>query len=346
MKRRAGFGVMLGLLVFASANAATPILGGDFENAATAWTFSGRAGGFSGIVTQGQCFSSNDTTGIVFEGVRAGIVRTDRAATPGAAGIMTSAPFSAGIGVAFKALTETVDGRRYPDMPVDFTVRVLADDGAPLSVSSLTTSVVALAPDCYTYPVNGAFRTHYIDTRRFTGRQIRIQFEQSSRVVGAGLFTLVDEVVRLDAEDSQVLTDRPRAVAGVSRSGSGRLRLDSSLSTDPADVPLEYFWNVEGESFRREGAFPCIDDLAPGAYQAALVVSNGLYLDTDTVRFVVRPAAEAEVEVDDGVTEEELDAQEKAALTFDGDVSLDCSDSADPGADDETEEEEDPDSTA
>lgn len=317
------------------AAAATLLSGGDFESGASSgWSFSGRAGGFAGVVASGECYSANDTTGIVFQGVRAALIRSDRSATPGSSGILTSAPFTAGTGVAFKALTETRDGSRYPDMPVEFTVRILGADGSVRSAAPVNTRVVALAPGCYEYPVNGAFSTHYVDTRRFTGQQVRIQFEQSSLVRGAGLFTLVDEVVRLDAEDSQALPDRPHAVAGVSRSGSGRLRLDGSLSSDPAGMTLEYFWTVAGEPFRREGAFPCIDDLEPGDYQAALVVDNGLYMDADELHFVVRPRPVEATEPENGDSEAELDALEREALIHGGAGSLDCSDSGSDDGDD------------
>lgn len=314
------------LFLCAPAAAVTPIDGGDFEDGVFRdWAGSGHNGGFAALVGEGECFSGNDTTGLVLSGNYAALLRSDQTASHGSTGVLTSAPFTAGIGVAFSALTETLHASRYPDMPVDFRVRILSTDGVELAAVGLVTSVVGLSPDCYQYPVNGAFSTHYVDTRRFAGQQVRIQFVQSSRVRGAGLFTLVDDVIRLDEDDSQFLPDRPRAVAGVSTSGSGRLRLDGSLSTDPADLTLAFSWRVEGESFTRDGEFPCIDDLEPGKYQAALVVDNGLYIDADTIHFVV--------------PEEDADSDELVETIIGG--AEDCSDSDDGDADEEDESEED-----
>lgn len=281
--------------------AVTPLPDGDFESGAlSGWTASARNGGVAGVATEGNCFSSFDTSGLVLAGNHAGLLRSNRPADADSTALLTSAPFSAGIGVAFSALTETIDAGRVPDMPVHFTVRILdAESGTELSATALATAVVALSGDCYQHPVNGAFHTHFIDTRAHLGRAVRIQFSQSSKVRHAGLFTLVDDVVRLDAEDAQVLPDRPRAVAGVSRSGDGRLRLDASLSTDPARMPLTHAWRIAGEGADRAGEFPCIDDLEPGRYQATLVVDNGLYENADTVDFVVREPRQDDDQDDD-----------------------------------------------
>ncbi len=327
-------------LTSCAATAVTPLDDGDFESGALAgWSSSGRLGGFAAVVTEGECFSSFDTTGLVLSGNHAGLVRAGRPAEPGSTGTLTSRPFTAGIGVAFSALTETIEAARLPDMPVNFSVRILdAESGAELAAVGLSTAVVPLTGACHQHPVNGAFRTHYVDTRRFTGRAIRIQFSQSSKVRRAGLFTLVDDVVRLDAEDSQVLPDRPRAVAGVSRSGGGRLRLDGSRSSEPSQMVLSFQWTIDGEAFTRDGEFPCIDDLDPGDYRATLVVSNGLHLDADTVGFVVRePVESGDDDDDDGDGEGDDEETTDALLSGEGDSSapFDCSDSPTNGADDD-----------
>ncbi len=309
---------MVTITMSPAAPAATPLADGDFESGSLAgWSASSRLDGVAGVVTQGECFSDFDTTGIVFAGNHAGLIRGNADGDPDSAGMLTSAPFTAGIGVAFRALTERIEGARLPDMPVSFSVRILdAEAGTELAAVGLTTSVVSLAGACHERPANGAFTTHYVDTRRFSGRSVRIQFTQSPVVRRAGLFTLVDDVVRLDAEDSQVLPDRPRAVAGVSRSSSGRLRLDGSRSTEPSRMVLTHRWRVAGEAFERAGEFPCIDDLAPGRYQATLVVSNGLHVDADSIDFVIREP----VPVDD---ESEADDDAGDAADPDGDLPKD-----------------------
>lgn len=321
------------ILTSSTATALTPLDDGDFESGALAgWSSSGRLGGFAAVVSEGECFSSFDSTGLVLSGNHAGLVRAGRPAEPGSTGLLTSRPFTAGIGVAFKALTETIDAGRLPDMPVNFSVRILdAASGAELAAVGLVTAVVPLNGDCYQHPVNGPFSTHYIDTRRFTGRDIRVRFSQSSRVRRAGLFTLVDDVARLDAEDAQVLPDRPRAVAGVSRSASGRLRLDGSRSTEPSRMLLSHRWTIDGESFTRDGEFPCIDDLEPGDYRATLVVRNGLHIDADAVSFVIRNP----VEPDDGDGEDDVDDAESEAVDDDlpKDIGVDDGSDGLPGGD-------------
>jgi hypothetical protein len=333
----------------AVAHSATPLPGGDFESGSLAgWEGSGNLGGFVAVADRGTCFSSFDTSGIVLPGNYSALIRAGRESEPGSTGVLTSAPFTAGIGVVFSALTESIRSANLPEMPVEFTVRILSADGNPLSAVGLKTAVVELNGGCYEYPVNGAFSTHYIDTRKFTGTQIRIQFMQTSKVRRAGLFTLVDDVIRLDAEDAQVLPDRPRAVAGFSRSGSGRLRLDGSLSSDPTGLFLTHIWTLEGEHYWREGEFPCIDDLEPGAYQAALVVTNGVHQDADTLHFVVQPEPppvpgdgggdENGSEAESATESETGDSDEQETLIVDNDILIqDCSDSPTEVIDDDVE---------
>ncbi len=312
------------MIISGFAQAITPLPNGGFESGSLqGWTASGKDGGFASVVGQGDCFSSNDTTGIIFSENYAALLRSNQGSSVGSTGVLTSAPFTAGIGVAFKALTETFSGGDFPDMPVNFTVRIVSTDGAPLSATGLVTSVVELEHGCPGLPANGAFSTHFVGTRPFAGQQIRLEFMQSSRIRRAGLVTLIDDVVRFDTGDSQILPNRPTASTGISQSSSGRLRLDGSLSSDPADLTLEYSWTVRGEAFQREGEFPCIDDLEPGSHQATLVVDNGSYTDADTLYFVVSEPVEPEE--DPGDDDAEFD-EEETSNTRDGEFTLDCSD--------------------
>lgn len=315
------------------AAALTPLPGGDFESGTlSGWTAGGAAGGFAALAAEGNCFSGNDTSGIELAGNYAALVRAGRESGPESTGLLTSAPFEAGIGIAFSALTETFAGADLPAMPVDFRVRILGGDGSLLREVVLATSVAPLVDGCYMHPVGGAFSTHYVDTRPFTGRQVRVQFAQSSRVREAGLFTLVDDVVRLDAGDAQVLPDRPRAVAGFSRSAGGRLRLDGSLSSDPASLPLVHRWVLDGEAAPRDGEFPCIDDLEPGRYRATLVVDNGVHIDADALHFTIAPPPLAAAE--NGPVPSDAEVLHLAA---DVPLSMDCSDGADPAPEPEDE---------
>ena len=290
------------------------------------WVTGGNDGGFGSVVTEGSCFSNNDTTGIVFTGNRAGMVRSGREARLGSKGTLTSPVFTAGIGFSFKALTERMHLDRLEAMPVDFDVHVLTPEGRALKSVRLRTAVVNLERGCPSVAANGAFSTHFVDTRKFTGQPVRIQFSQGTRRAGAGFFTLVDEIIRFDPGDTQVLPYRPVARAGVSISDTERLRLDGSLSYDPGDLLLEYYWRVKGDLFQREGEFPCIDDLDPGRHQATLVVSNGLYTDADTIHFVIDEPVEAEPEEPADTTEEEDEEEDEEDTNKDGEFTLDCSD--------------------
>ncbi len=310
------------LLASWAATAVELLPDGDFESGRLAgWTVSGQGGGIAAVASEGECYSSNDTRGIVFEGNFAGLLRSDRGASPGSVASLTSAPFEAGVGVSFRALTETMDIDGAPDMPVEFGVRILAEDGAQLLSAVMRTAVLELQHGCPGSPVNGAFSSHFVNTRPFAGRRIRLQFAQSSLVRQAGLFTLVDEVYRFEPDDSQVLPDRPGAVAGISLGGGGRLRLDGSESSEPSGMPLVYSWTVAGEPFQRDGPFPCIDDLDPGRHQATLVVSNGINIDADTVHFVIRrPEPGSEGDGDGG------DDEDSDGVQLDGGLTLDCGD--------------------
>jgi hypothetical protein len=287
------------------------------------WVTGGTDGGFGSVVTEGTCFSNTDTSGIVFNGNRAAIVRAGRDARPGSTGTLTSPIFNAGIGISFKALTERIDDRKIPAMPVNFAVHILAANGTSIKAVSIRTATIEVTSGCPGETVNEAFSSHFVDTRQFVGQPIRVQFRQSSKKIGAGFFTLFDEVIRFDTGDTQTLSNRPTAVAGVSESSAGRLRLDGSLSYDTAGLPLEFSWRVRGDVFEREGEFPCIDDLDPGRYQAALVVNNGLYIDADSVHFVITETVEAS---DDESEDEE--EEEESEATKDGELTLDCSDGA------------------
>ncbi|MCZ7597404.1 MAG: PKD domain-containing protein [Gammaproteobacteria bacterium] len=139
-------------------------------------------------------------------------------------------------------------------------------------------------------------------------------------------------MVRLDARDAQVLPDRPRAVAGFSRSAGGRLRLDGALSSDPGLLPLVHRWVLDGEAAPRDGEFPCIDDLEPGRYRATLVVDNGVHIDADALHFTIAPPPLAAVE--NGPVPSDA---EPLHLTADVPLSMDCSDAADPAPEPEGE---------
>lgn len=327
--------VTMGCPVFA----AGPIPNGGFESGSLDnWVGGGQQGGVAEVASENYCFSGFDTTGLSLSGNYAAMLRPGIEASGGSFVTLTSAPFTAGIGVSFNALTQTMRKPRLEKMPVEFIVRILSPEGASLAELGLNTHTVTLNFGCPGLPVNGAFFTHFVDTRRFLGQPIRIEFIQRVKKPGIRLMTLIDDVTRFEAGESQVFVDRPRAVAGFSQSSGGRLRLDGSLSTDPIGGALEYLWRVHEETFDREGEFPCIDDLPSGRHQATLVVSNGLSSHADDLFFVipkvVNNTAADPVPIP---TEEEDEDEEDGPDSTDGGLSLDCSDSATDETDSETD---------
>ena len=127
-----------------TAHGAALITNGGFEaGSLDGWAGAGQQGGFAQAVTEDYCFSAFDTTGITFAGNYAAMLRAGPKAPAGSFASLTSAPFTAGIGIGFNALTQTLSKKGIDKMPVTFVVRILSQEGTPLVSVGLNTHVRA-----------------------------------------------------------------------------------------------------------------------------------------------------------------------------------------------------------
>lgn len=281
--------ILLTAVTAPPAAAAALLPNGDFEaGSLIGWVASERRDGVSDVVTAGGCFSPEDTTRLSLFGNHAAILRSGPSGRRSSVGILTSDPFIAGDGVVFAALTGTRDGRRVVD-PVHFEMRVLTADGETLTTQRFNTSVVRLHEGCPGTPRDGRFFVHYFDTRKFLEQEVRIQFRQNTNTGGIQPFTLVDQVIRFGRGEGPLFTSKPEAVAALSETTRGVLRLDASGSFDPDEGPLAltYSWQIDGENQVRVGEYPCIGDLADGTYEATLFVNDGFHAVSDSLVFEV-----------------------------------------------------------
>jgi YD repeat-containing protein len=159
---------------------------GNFESGSlNGWTISGNGVVF--VVQEGTRYSSYATECLSLNGTYAANVRS--ANDVYTVGVLTSAPFFAGDGISFFALSETTSG--YVN-PVSFEVRLLdAATGQILISQGTTTNIVSLSSS----QCNPAlFSHHSVNTTPFIKRSVRVQFRQHTNVSGLGFFTLVDDV--------------------------------------------------------------------------------------------------------------------------------------------------------
>ena len=203
---------------------------GTFETGTfQGWTASGENGGVAFTAGKGTCYSNDDTTGIQLAGNYAALLRSGREGRKDSFGTLTSLPFESGDGIAFGALSETRDGKTIR-APINFFVRILdADSGDTLSEHQFNTAVVRLSAGCPSKPRTAGFSAHFVDTRRYRGTNIQVQFRQSTNVGGEGFFTLVDNVIKFGPGELPIFTSQPIAKAGTSFTERGTLRLDGSL---------------------------------------------------------------------------------------------------------------------
>ncbi len=283
------------LAVWATSAAAFGLLtGGDFESGTLfGWAGGGENGGVAFVAANGTCFSSGDTTGIRLPGNFSAAIRSNAEGDTDSVGTLTSAPFSAGDGIAFLALTESADGKR-SSRPNRVEVSILSESGSELRTIPFFTSVIALANGCPTEPRNGTFSSHFVDTRQFLGQTIRIQIRASTRQRGRGNFTLIDRVVLFEEGEAPIFTGRPIAVAGTSLTSNGTFRYDASLSVSPVGRELTYLWFVDGVDAPLKGQQVCVENLEPGTETSVtLVVSDGFNAESDTM-LVAFPQSDVE----------------------------------------------------
>jgi len=189
----------------ANAAAFVSLTNGDFETGSLTpgWTASGVNDGFALVVREGTQFSVFNTTGIILNGDFAVNVRSSGPAPTNSVGILTSAPFVIGDQLRFSALSEAqgqVD-------PVNLIVDLLDENSQILFSEVVKTNLINVSD----VPTNGIFSNHLLDTSRFAGQTVALQFRQNTQVQGSGYFTLIDNVETTVPES----VPEPASAAGV-----------------------------------------------------------------------------------------------------------------------------------
>ena len=295
-----GYGLIVVLLIWITgAHAqATLLFDGDFESGTfQGWTPGGENGGFASIAAKGSCYSANDTTAISFNGNPtsnyAALLRSNAAGNTDSIARLKSEPFTAGNGIIFSALSETLDADP-GHKPVNFVVRILNGQGNPISEQPYNTAIIQLAQGCPSIKRDAAFSRHFIDTHHLAGQEISIEFSQNTKHETLGYFTLIDNVLFIPEGQFLLSTSQPIAVAGSGITTSGTFFLDPRASKDPDDGPvaLDYSWFIDGEDSVRHLDIPCVNlnedfRLSPGNNKATLYATDGFNYAADTIRFVI-----------------------------------------------------------
>lgn len=345
MKRR--LPVQLGAVALAFSCGAfaqtSQLFDGDFESGTfQGWIPGGDNGGFASIAARGSCYSGNDTSAITFNGNDtsnyAALLRSNAAGNPDSVARLRSQPFTAGNGVIFSALSETLDGDP-GHHPVEFGVNIIDASGNTVAELPYRTAVIQLSQGCPSEPRDAAFSQHFIDTHHFAGQEISIEFTQHTRFDGLGYFTLIDNVLYLDQGQFVLNSGQPIAVAGTGLTRSGTFFLDPRATVDPDNGPLElsYRWFIDGEDSIREIDIPCVNlnedfNLEAGNNTATLYVSDGFHYAADTIRFVIPDGTVTSGSVEDAELNQDgnLDEGEEDDVDDDtGDTDTDTSDTGD-----------------
>jgi hypothetical protein len=277
---------------------ASLLFDGDFESGTfQGWAPGGENGGFASIAARGSCYSANDTSAISFDGNLssnyAALLRSNPQGDPKSVARLRSQPFSAGNGIIFSALSETLD----PDPghhPVELSVNIIDSSGSTVAELPLRTAVIQLTQGCPSEGRDGAFSKHFIDTHHFAGQEISIEFTQHTRHDGFGYFTLIDNVLYIDQGQFVLNSGQPIAVAGTGVTSSGTFYLDPRATVDPDDGPLalDYRWFVDSEDSTRDVDMPCVNlnedfRLSAGNNKATLYATDGFHYSADSIRFVI-----------------------------------------------------------
>lgn len=325
--------LMLILAYFCPAPAvagASLLFDGDFESGTfQGWTPGGENGGFAQVVAKGSCFSANDTTAISFNGNPtsnyAALLRSNAAGNTNSVGKLRSNSFTAGNGIIFSALSETLDGNP-SHKPVNLVVKILDSQGNPVSDQPYNTAVIKLKKGCPSVKRDAAFSRHFIDTHHLAGEEISIEFSQNTKTESLGYFTLIDNVLFVDSGQFLLSTSQPIAVAGTGLTTSGTFFLDPRGSIDPDDGPvgLDYSWFINGEESVRHIDMPCVNlnedfQLSAGNNIATLYATDGYNYAADTIRFVI-PDSES---TGDSVNNGDEDDSENTDTTLDTDDAID-----------------------
>lgn len=262
---------------------------GNFEHGdLSTWQDLSRGKAGTQIARRGNCFADLDTREINIRGKFAALLRSD--GKNNSTAVLRSSEFIAGEGFAFIALrgiaARPADLSVHDnDNAVQFKVDILdAQSNQSLISLPLKPLLLELEADCPGAARIGQFSSHYISTRAYAGRPIKIQFTQ--RGIGPG-FSLIDQVVRFAKNEQLLFYARPYAQAGISISKAGRPYLDSSGSFNPdkTDTPLSYAWALDDRRYNT--AKPCLNDLQAGNYQAILYVMDGQHAVSDDAHLYI-----------------------------------------------------------
>ncbi len=289
--RAALLGLITCLLSFNS-HAITPLFDGGFESG----TLQGwNPAGVAVVATRGTCFSSGDTTQIRARGQYAGLLRS----TGEQLSSFTSKSFIAGTGLSFLGLSE-LKGKRKKINPFAINVSILDGTAKVLRTQTLATAMIKLANGCPSSKRDHSFSTHFISTREFQGKQIKVRFTQHQEIAKTGGFTLIDEVGVVDSA-VPIYLSYPNARAGIIQN-SGVVALTAGLpfgDIEEQTIAWQYSWFINGETSERPCFNPCINDLEPGAYTANLYIQDtaNSRLATDTFNFLVPDSVDDEVVV-------------------------------------------------
>ncbi len=292
---------------------ATQLFDGDFESGTfQGWIPGGENGGFALVAAKGSCYSGNDTTAISFNGNPtsnyAALLRSNAAGDVDSIARLRSQSFVAGNGIIFSALSETLE----PDpghRPVSLAVNIIDSSGNVVSEQPYNTAIVQLALGCPSIKRDGAFSSHFIDTHHLAGQDISIEFTQHTNHNSRGYFTLIDNVLFLDAGQFVLSTSQPIAVAGTGLTTSGTFFMDPRASIDPDDGPfaLNYSWFINGEDSVRDIDLPCVNlnedfQLSAGNNTATLYANDGFNYAADTIRFVIPNSSDSSTQDDNSST--------------------------------------------
>ncbi|MGB5706680.1 MAG: hypothetical protein WBM41_07595 [Arenicellales bacterium] len=325
--------IVSGYSAYALAQASL-LFDGDFESGTfQGWTPSGENGGFAQVVSKGSCYSSNDTTAISFNGNPTSnfvaLLRSNAAGNTESVGKLRSNPFTAGNGVIFSALSETLDGDP-GHKPVNLVVNILDSEGNAVSDQPYNTAVIKLAQGCPSVKRDAAFSRHFIDTHHLAGQEISIEFSQNTKNESMGYFTLIDNVLFVDSGQFLLSTSQPIAVAGTGLTTSGTFFLDPRASIDPDDGPvaLSYSWFIDGEDSVRHIDIPCVnlnEDflLSPGNNKATLYANDGFNYAADSIRFVIPESDSSSTTNNNSDNTDQLNADDTDANTDDEDNNND-----------------------
>ncbi len=269
------------MLLSPFASAASKISDGGFESG----TLQGWASTNQAMVAgKGTCFSDGDTTALSIRQNYAGLLRGAHDDQPSS---LTSQAFTAGAGIAFLALSELRQDRE-EEHPFALTVSILDAGGKKLRSQNMATQLVKLANGCPSIARDQSFQPLYVSTRQYLGQSIKIRFTHHADTAKTNAFTLIDDVIKFEADEVPIYLSTPQAIAGVVRTTAGTLMLQPELPGINSSTPgWTYSWYINGENGRRLYFNPCIDDLVAGEYTATLYVNADGVLATDTIDFIV-----------------------------------------------------------